>query len=207
MFIPRLSFTKYVSRMDLAFLTDSLERLSSLHPDYQGLVLPGDSRPKPIEEAAGELLAFLEKETDARKGFICRHSVSTSASCGDFSRDITFASTEDNEGKTPLLLALGNSYTLHGYDYDDSGAQRLAMIRLLLTHGADVNAQNDQGQTALMLASHMAYSGYSAHWQQDRRAKIRLLRQFGADTHLKDRQGKTAVRYLNADPPVAPGGG
>lgn len=90
MFIPCLSFTKYVTRMDLAFLTDYLGRLTDLHPNYQGLVLPGDTQPKPVEEAAEELLVLLNKETAAQKGFVGRHSVSTSASCGNFSWDITF---------------------------------------------------------------------------------------------------------------------
>lgn len=100
-FVPRLSFTKYVSRMDLAFLTDYLERLTGLHPNYQGLVLPGATQPKPADEAAKELLALLDKETDARKmfkGFVCRHRVGTRASCGNFSWDITFERFEISGG-------------------------------------------------------------------------------------------------------------
>ncbi len=126
-FVPRLSFTKYVSRMDVAFLTDYLERLAGLHPDYQGLVLPGATQPKPADEAAKELLALLDKETDARKmfkGFVCRHRVGTRASCGDFSWDITFERFEISgdafnglvgyplQGEPDFVRAYGNEEAL-----------------------------------------------------------------------------------------------
>lgn len=94
----------------------------------------------------------------------------------------TEASTEDNEGKTPLMLALGTSYPLHGYDYDDSGAQRLAMIRLLLRRGANINATARYGATALSEAE--------AHQQHD---YVRLLLAHGADPNVRDQEGDTEL--------------
>lgn len=114
MFIPRLGFTKYVSRMDLAFLTDYLERLVDLHPDYQGLILPGDTQLKSAVEMAGELIALLDRKTVAQKGFegrVCRHSVRMSASYGDLSWHFIF--------KRFVIVA----YLLDDYEEIDGGEE------------------------------------------------------------------------------------
>ena len=69
-------------------------------------------------------------------------------------------------GWTPLMFA-----ALYG-DRD--------AIRLLLTHGADPNAQNDAGGTALMYAIEDA-------------DKVRLLLESGADPNVRSGEGRTAL--------------
>jgi len=57
-------------------------------------------------------------------------------------------------------------------------------LKTLLDVGAKVNAVNDDGQSALMLA---AGDGLVNN--------IRLLIQAGADINQRDKEGKTALRY------------
>lgn len=94
----------------------------------------------------------------------------------------TDASTGYDEGKTPLLLAIGAWYPLRGYGYDDSGAQRLAMIRLLLSRGANINATAKYGATALSEAE--------GHQRHD---YVQLLLAHGADPNVRDREGDTEL--------------
>ncbi len=60
----------------------------------------------------------------------------------------------DEEGATPLLRAIGRLWS----DPD----QYLASVRLLLSHGANVNAANYEGTTALMMAA-SRFAGYSSY--------------------------------------------
>lgn len=59
------------------------------------------------------------------------------------------------------------------------------VVRLLLEHGADVNAQRRDGATALIVA---------AHYRHDMDA-LSLLLQYGADATLHDENGMMAVMY------------
>lgn len=76
----RLSFAKYVRRMDAAFLTDYLSLLELL-PGYEGLMLRGAqgraraSQPKRGEEAVNEILCRLNESHASHKGFVCTHQV------------------------------------------------------------------------------------------------------------------------------------
>jgi ankyrin repeat protein len=83
----------------------------------------------------------------------------------------------DDRGATPLMqaVAIGS----------------LEAVRLLLDAGADVNARNASGATALL-------------WAAGHREKSRLLIQHGADVHVRSKLGKTPVfaivgRPANAD--------
>ncbi|XP_005457165.1 KN motif and ankyrin repeat domain-containing protein 4 [Oreochromis niloticus] len=72
-------------------------------------------------------------------------------------------------GQTALMLAVS-----HG---------RVAMVKLLLSCGADVNAQDREGSTALMCASEHGHTHIA-----------RLLLETGrCDTSLKDKNGQTAL--------------
>jgi len=85
----------------------------------------------------------------------------------------------DNDGKTPLQVA-----TQHG---------RLNNMKLLLDQGADVNAKDKAGQTAL----------YVAVQQNKNTDSIKLLLDKGADINTKDKVGRTAlhiaVQYKSID--------
>ena len=77
----------------------------------------------------------------------------------------------DRNGMTPLLLAArkGNSET----------------VRLLLAHGANVNAQDYYlAWTPLILASALGH-----------KKVVKLLLEHGADIDIKDQNGMTALKY------------
>jgi hypothetical protein len=76
------------------------------------------------------------------------------------------------DGWTPLFWASGRHYS-----NDDS------VLRLLLEHGADVNAQGRDGRTPLNGASSCGALG-----------AVRLLLEYGADVEVKNNVGKTAMQ-------------
>ena len=92
------------------------------------------------------------------------------------------ARAEDNRGMTPLLFAMDTPYPLHRYDSDESGARRVAMIRLLLKRGANINGATGHGQTPLSIA---AANGWYAH--------AALLLAQGADPNARDQDGNTSL--------------
>ena len=80
--------------------------------------------------------------------------------------DKASANVADDRGITPLMYAA------------ETGS--LDAMRVLIDHGADVNAQNGFGSTALM-------------WSVSDPAKVRLLLAHGADVNLTARTGRTAL--------------
>lgn len=72
----------------------------------------------------------------------------------------------DDRGETPLMYA--------------AEVGSVEAMRLLLDHGADVNAQNAFGSTALM-------------WSVSEPAKVRLLLDHGADVNIIAKSGRTAL--------------
>jgi len=83
-------------------------------------------------------------------------------------------------GETALMLASSSSR----FNPD--------WIRGLITAGADVNAQNDDGQTALMFAGSLF-----ARYPSDRVPEIiSILRSAGARTDVRDKAGLTALDYF-----------
>lgn len=76
------------------------------------------------------------------------------------------ANLADNRQVTPLMYA--------------AEVGSLDAMRLLIDRGADVNAQNGFGSTALM-------------WSVDDPAKVRLLLDHGADVNLAAKSGRTAL--------------
>jgi hypothetical protein len=64
---------------------------------------------------------------------------------------------------------------------------RLEDVAFILNKGADINAQDCLGQTALMIAAYYGRIGI-----------LRLLLGRGADVHRKTKMGRTILRYLEA---------
>ncbi len=86
-------------------------------------------------------------------------------------------------GADPNLLSRGKR-PLHEAVFGDWGSPK--SVEVLLRNGADVNALNEHGQTALMLAA-----------QHGEPECVRLLLNGGADRTLKDKQGKTAFDHAH----------
>jgi len=82
-------------------------------------------------------------------------------------------SPRSSKGRTPLIVACAYYGGKEICDY-------------LLLHGAKVNAQSDDGCTALMLAAQ--------YWKSD---IVALLLKEGADARITDKKGQTAIDYLN----------
>jgi len=82
----------------------------------------------------------------------------------------------DKYGNTPLIAAACQCALATMNSAEE-------VIQILLASGADVNARNHDGRTALMLASGM----------QGDAAVLELLVANGADGRLKDKNGKTAL--------------
>jgi len=82
---------------------------------------------------------------------------------------------QDEDGETALMLT-----TELGDEHDAE-----AMMRLLLSAGADANKQSKYGRTALMLA--VKKGGALA------RVRVRMLLSAGADVNMRDKYGETAL--------------
>lgn len=80
-------------------------------------------------------------------------------------------------GTTPLIVAAGQP------NHDDA-----SFLQELIDAGADVNAADEDGQTALMAAAEKGHV-----------SKVRLLLDKGANVNARDKSGKTALQY--ARPP------
>ena len=106
-----------------------------------------------------------------------------------------------HDGTTPLMMAAGARWSNREYDRrnravpielahamqaDDRG--NLAATALALELGADVNAQNDAGETALHAAVYKA-------WQR----VVDLLVEHGGRLEIKDRSGKTPADEMCRD--------
>ena len=85
--------------------------------------------------------------------------------------------SRDGQDQTPLIIA--------AYKARDSGYEA---IRVLLDHGADVNAQRDGGLTALMVAV-----------RQHSPKTVRLLLERGADVRLATFRGETALDWAKKE--------
>lgn len=89
-----------------------------------------------------------------------------------------------DDGTTPLMVAAGIGW-VEGVTYEWSPAQTLETVRLLLTLGVPMNAQNLDGQTALMGAAH-----------KGRNDVVQLLVDSGADLAIHDIGSRDTLHSL-----------
>jgi len=126
-------------------------------------------------------------DTDIRNGFRATWLVETGATpflraslCGDIEvMKLLLAHGADPtintaDGTTPLMAVAGVGYA-EGFIHDISEETTIEAMKLILDLGADVNAQNKKGMTALHGAAHKADL-----------AEIQLLVDRGADLGIKD---------------------
>ena len=92
------------------------------------------------------------------------------------------ASLKQKNGTTTLMLAagVGRGTGVFAKDYATE-AELLTAVKLLVESGADVNAANDSGQTALHIAA-QASDGI-----------VKYLAEHSANLDAKDKQGRTAL--------------
>ncbi|HEY2362230.1 MAG TPA: ankyrin repeat domain-containing protein [Candidatus Angelobacter sp.] len=82
----------------------------------------------------------------------------------------------EGDGETALMEAVSRT----DYDVPPEGVDRLEVVRLLLAAGAEVNARDKQGNTALM------------HCRDDVE-QVELLLKAGADPNVRNLEGETAL--------------
>jgi ankyrin repeat protein len=90
------------------------------------------------------------------------------------------ANVNGNNNTTPLMFAVKNQ------KYIKSKENGIKIMRALIAAGADINAQNEQGRTAIMSAA-----------QQKRFEYLLELYRAGANMNIVDKDGKTVYNYLS----------
>ena len=100
---------------------------------------------------------------------------------------------KDNDGKTVLMWAMWTGLNVRAYGVDivlktcmllPTIFSPIELVELLLKHGADVNAQDKDGDTALMDAALIGRTNFAE-----------LLLKHGADVNAKNYRGLTALDH------------
>ena len=102
------------------------------------------------------------------------------------------ATLRDSAGRTPLHYLVDKLFVLAPLRHDDSAS----ILKTLVRHGTDVNARDNNGQTALHITIQMGLARSEPHksWE-DLLAMTSLLLNF-ADVNMDDKFGSTALHYL-----------
>ena len=97
--------------------------------------------------------------------------------------------TTQEEKDRPLLEVINGELSLEAYGFIDED-ESINKIKQALNNGADVNVQNNDGDTALMWASEEIYMMETSYL---RIPIVALLLKKGADVNVKDHYGNTAL--------------
>jgi ankyrin repeat protein len=88
-----------------------------------------------------------------------------------------------NQGTTPLMAAAGINW-IPGQTYSHTEAEYIEAVKLCLANGAEVNAQNSLGFTAMHGAANRGWESI-----------IQVLADHGAKLDIKDQQGRTPMTF------------
>lgn len=94
--------------------------------------------------------------------------------------------TRDKDGDTPLTSCLVSRFK-------DNAETELKTVKVLLNAGADVNAANKDGKTALILAAEL--TKYKRPLRFVLQA-LKLLKEAGADINHTDKKGNSALSIV-----------
>ncbi len=132
---------------------------------------------------------------DAQKNLACKRFMAVNNPWGDYQnafRGIDVKTCRDDNGRTPLMRSAGDWYP------------HVEEVRYLLSIGADVNARDNAGETALSLAQKRLYGGSGSygndpHQQELAEQVVSLLRNAMSP---QPTQGKTAKKKSAAQETV-----
>jgi ankyrin repeat protein len=97
----------------------------------------------------------------------------------------TISNTKDHDGRTPLLIAVEGGH--------------MYIVSLLIEYGADLNAQDNEGQNSLIRAVNQLCSSSSNSKDHNRLSILEFLLQYdNLDFNHRDRHGRTALWYAAA---------
>lgn len=149
-----------------ALMRDHVPSIKKLVEHGAKLDVPGQQGYRPLA------LALAEKKYEAAKALM------------DAGADVSVASGE--EKLTPLMIIAAQTGPAEGSIFLPGSTRPTDIAKVLVEHGADINAQAANGMTALMIAA----TNNSA-------PMIGLLMDAGADPAIKNAQGQTAEDVAN----------
>lgn len=159
-----------VNATDADGMTPLLEAMTHADvPTVQALLAHGADKESPGPQGHRPLaIAIEEQKYEAAKALI------------DAGADVNAAGKQD--GLTPLMIAAAEQRPAEGAVFLPTSTRPIDVAHALIQHGANVNAKDKTGMTALMVAA-----------SHDNAPMIGLLVQSGADATAKNDQGQTAL--------------
>lgn len=146
----------------------------------RNLIVKPETRQKNKKELeAARKKEQLEERTELLFSAVKSNNLEQAKVCIELGADVNAKSKiKDANGETVLMIAAGEGYK--------------DMAELLIKSGADINAQNNYGKTALMCAANGDNNGRKGNYSSYKDI-TELLVNSGADVNAKDDKGKTAL--------------